>query len=129
MKLLIGESGSKQALQWFESRAGDRLIGPQLLPLEVASVLRRKLSRGEIPAALCARSLDMLDQLGIEYIWEKSLLQRSFALAVELGQPTIYDTVYLALAESEQCELWTVDTRFAVAASARYPFVRCLYPI
>jgi len=47
-------------------------------------------------------------------------------MADELGQSTIYDTLYLAVAQRNQCELWTADERFAAAASGRYPFVKLL---
>jgi predicted nucleic acid-binding protein len=128
LKLLTWEHGSDQALQWLESWAEERIIAPQFLPVEVASVLRRKMRRNEIPAGHCIESLGLLDRLAIKYVWDAGLLDRAFALAVELDQPTVYDTAYLALAERERCELWTADARFVAAASARYPFVRCLLP-
>ena len=47
-------------------------------------------------------------------------------MADELGQSTIYDTLYLAVAQRNQYELWTADERFAAAASGRYTFVKLL---
>ncbi len=129
LKLLTREHGSDEALQWLELWAEENIVAPQLLPLEVASVLRRKMWRGEVTAEHCLGSLGLLTRLAIRYTWDAGLLDRAFALAIELGQPTVYDTAYLALAEREHCDLWTADARFVAAAAGRYPFVRCLFPM
>ena len=71
-------------------------------------------------------ALDALESVDVRLVWDFELIQRAFHLADELGQSTIYDTLYLAVAEREHCDLWTADARFAAAASARFPFVRPL---
>ena len=54
------------------------------------------------------------------------LYQRSLELASQLGQGAIYDSLYLSLAESLDCELWTADARFHRAARERYRNLRLL---
>lgn len=124
VKWLVYEPGSEQAVTWLNSHAGDDLMAPVFLPMEVASVLRQKTCRAEMTAEEGLEALKLLERLQIRLVWDWSLLERALSLAAELDQPTAYDTVYLALAERNGGELWTADARFARAASRRYPRVR-----
>lgn len=126
LKCLTWEDGSDRALQWLKSWAEEQIIAPPFLCLEVASVLRQKMRRGEVSREDCIEALRLLDGLGITYVWDSELLDRAFAMAIDLDQPTVYDTAYLALAEREQCELWTADERFVATVSGRHSFVRGL---
>ena len=56
----------------------------------------------------------------------RHLIPRTLELASQLGQGAVYDSHYLALAESLDCELWTADERFQRAARERFPRVRLL---
>jgi predicted nucleic acid-binding protein len=49
---------------------------------------------------------------------------RGIQIADELGRPSTYDSLYVALAEREDCELWTADERYWNAARAQFPRVR-----
>lgn len=126
LKWLTYESDSDKAVAWLDAHADDEMIAPAFLPLEVASALRRKTRRDDITPDEGLEALQLLDRLRIRLTWDWALLERAFILAVELDQPTAYDTAYLALAERERCELWTADGRFTRIASSRYPFVRLL---
>ena len=50
------------------------------------------------------------------------LLLRAMAIAVSTGR-AVYDSVYLALAEAEGCELVTADDQFARGIRSVFPFV------
>ena len=100
------------------------MVAPSFFLAEVASVIRRKVGRQELTPEDGQEALDVLESVEVRLVWDFDLIQRAFHLAGELRQPTIYDTVYLAVAEREQCDLWTSDARFAEAAPTRYPFVR-----
>ncbi|MGE5572133.1 MAG: type II toxin-antitoxin system VapC family toxin [Bacteroidota bacterium] len=126
LKWLTYEAGSDEAIAWLGIHADDELIAPAHLPIEVASVLSQKARRGEITHEDGMEALRLLDSLDIRFTWDQELTERAFTLAIELDQPTVYDTAYLALAAREQCELLTADGRFARAASPRYQFVRSL---
>lgn len=126
IKWLAHEPGSEQALAWLKAHSGDDLVAPVLLPIEVASVLQQKIRRAEITPEEARRALKLLERLRICLVWDWSLLERALALAKELDQPTAYDTIYLALAEREGCELWTADARFARTAAGAYPRVRVI---
>ena len=43
-----------------------------------------------------------------------------------MRQPAVYDSIYLALAEALDGELWTADERFYRAASPQFSNVRWL---
>jgi len=124
LKWLAYEPGSDRAIAWLNAHAGEDIIAPTFLPVEVASVLRQKICRREMSAGEALHALKLLERLKIRLVWDWSLLERALSLAAELDQPTAYDTVYLALAEKEGAELWTADERFARAASEKYPRVR-----
>ncbi|MEW6228858.1 MAG: type II toxin-antitoxin system VapC family toxin [Bacillota bacterium] len=126
LKWLTYESDSDKAVAWLDAHAEDEIIAPAFLPVEVASALRQKTRRAEMDPEKGLEALQLLDKLKIRLMWDRALLERAFILAVELDQPTAYDTAYLALAERERCELWMADERFTRIASPRYPFVRLL---
>jgi predicted nucleic acid-binding protein len=68
----------------------------------------------------------MLDPLlNLVDIDEPSVLyDRALALASSLGQDTMHGSLYLALAELWDCELWTADHRFAKTSRQRSTNVR-----
>ena len=126
LKCLTYEPGTDAALGWLSAHADDDMVAPSFFLAEVASVLRRKVGQLEIGPEDGQEALLALKALDARLVWDFELVQSAFLLADELGQSTIYDTLYLAVAEREHCDLWTFDARFVAAASARYPFVRLL---
>jgi predicted nucleic acid-binding protein len=96
--------------------ADDTLHAPSLLPIEVASVLRSLLRQGSVDRPTAARALDELDQVGIEHYEPSPLLPRALELSDVL---TVYDAVYVALAEGLGATLVTCDGRLARAPSLR----------
>lgn len=126
LKLLVFESDSNRAVEWLNSHEAEELVAPAFLFAEVASVLQRRVRMGEVTTQERSDALDALESIQIRPIWDHALIRRAIALADEIGQPTVYDTVYLAVAEREQCILLTADQRFAKAASGTYSLVRLL---
>jgi predicted nucleic acid-binding protein len=126
LKLLVYESGTDRALEWLTSREGEELVAPSLLLAEVASVLQRRVQTGELTPTERADAMDALESLEVRVVWDFDLIRRAAALADELDQATVYDTIYLAVAEREQCALLTADHKFAKAAATKYPLVRLL---
>ena len=113
LKLLVYETDSERAVQWLNSHEG-------------ASVLQRRVRIGEVTAQERTDALDVLESMQIRSIWDYALIRQATALADEMGQPTVYDTIYLAVAERERCIFLTADQRFARAASGTYSSVRLL---
>mgnify|MGYP001105870546 CR=1 FL=1 len=94
--------------------AGERLVAPPLFAAEVTNVLRVYVRRGPLTPAEAADALDVLlaTVAGEE---RASIYPRALDLSNHYALPSAYDAVYLALAESLACEMWTADRKFAVA--------------
>jgi predicted nucleic acid-binding protein len=94
---------------------GERLAAPEIVDLEVASVLRR-LMRGEKDARRAQLALTDLAELPLVRATHQPLLARCWELRDNL---TIYDAAYVALAEALQATLITGDRRLASASGPR----------
>jgi predicted nucleic acid-binding protein len=96
---------------------GEALAAPELVDLEVASVLRRLVSSGAMPERRALLALDDLVAMPLERAPHAPLLRRGWELRANL---TSYDAAYVALAEVLGATLLTGDARLAAA-----PGVRC----
>lgn len=108
-----------------------RFVAPRLLDLECASVLWRKLRRGEITRDQADLMALALDSAPLGRVPEAGLWVRALSLAADRDHPP-YDCAYVALAERVGADgVVTADRRFARAfsgwgparASADRPFV------
>ena len=95
---------------------GERLSAPELLDLEVTSVLRRHVLRGAIGARRAALALDDLATLPLERAPHRPLISRCWQLRDNV---TIYDAAYVALAEALGVTLLTGDKRLANAGGPK----------
>ena len=95
VKCLLTEPDS--AIARHEAATAARLVAPDLVILEIASIAAKKVRRGDIAHDLGARALagarDMLDEL----VPSGPLAGEAFELSVAHGVST-YDGTYLALA-------------------------------
>jgi predicted nucleic acid-binding protein len=96
---------------------GERLAAPELIDLEVASVLRRQMRAKAIDARRANLALDDLAAMPLRRAPPRHLLSRCWELRENL---TIYDAAYVALAEALEADLLTGDAR-----SAKAPGIRC----
>jgi len=95
---------------------GEDLAAPELLDLEVASVLRGHLITGAIDARRASLALADLAAVPVQRAPHRPLLARSWELRENL---TIYDAAYVALAEALRADLLTGDRRLARAPGPR----------
>ena len=91
---------------------GEELAAPELVDLEVTSVLRKELAMGSLDARRAQLSLADLAELAIARASHLPLLARCWELRENM---TIYDAAYVALAEVLEVSLLTADTRMARA--------------
>jgi len=124
VRCLSYEPGTGAATGWLQCHGDEEMVAPWLLAAEVASVLRLKAGKNEMTVAESKEAMRLLGLLDIRFVFDLELVRRAYEVAEDLNQPSIYDALYVAVAEREKCDLWTADTRFANAASPRYPFVR-----
>ena len=95
---------------------GEDLVAPELLDLEVLSVLRGQKVAGELDARRAELALNDLSAMPIKRAPHLSLLRRCWELRDNL---TTYDASYVALAEALDVLLLTGDRRIARAAGPR----------
>jgi predicted nucleic acid-binding protein len=95
---------------------GERLSAPELVDLEVASVLRRQVQGGEVDIRRAALALADLASMPLRRAPHRPLLARCWELR---GNLTIYDASYVALAEALDVTLLTGDGRLARAPGPR----------
>ena len=90
-----------------ERLRGHGLVAPELIDLEVASVLRRQYSRGRLDDRRARQALNDLEAIPVRRASHRSLLSRCWELRDNL---TVYDAAYVALAEALHAkvrrELW-----------------------
>lgn len=86
------------------------VCAPHLLDVEAAQVLRRYAQRGELGEDLAATLVRELGELPITRYEHRALLARAFELRADA---TVYDAVYLALAEALDAPLLTADAALA----------------
>ena len=94
----------------------ERLHAPHLLDLEVARVLRRYVSRGELTESRGREALDVLSVFPLTRYSHEPLLSRIWSLRERL---TAYDAAYVALAEALGDTLLTRDRRLARTSGIR----------
>jgi predicted nucleic acid-binding protein len=121
------ESDRAKALYRETLHAGEPIVAPPLLPIEVTNILRQRmrasdgLTRDEARALLddfLAFPIDLHNPAGLH--------RRALLLADDYGLPAAYDAHYVALAEFAGCDLWTADARLLKNLSGRLPFVKAL---
>ena len=128
VKWLIREHDSNTASalanQW--SRDSVRVTAPYTLLGETSNTLHQRVRRDRLEVSAATALIRRLRSTGIEFHHAFAFYPRAIELARLLDQGAVYDSIYLALAESLDCELWTADERFQRAAHGRYPRVRLL---
>lgn len=124
VKWLLTESHTREAgalVQHWESEQV-QMAGLHLLPMEVANALHRHVMAGDITFLDANALMSRFLTFGVQLIHRSRLHLRALEIASELRQGAVYDSHYLALAESLGCEMWTADQRFhRVASDASYP--------
>lgn len=99
--------------------AGQSLAAPDLLRVEVMSVIRRHAAGGVLTARQADNAVDDLMDLPIAVYPSAVLLRRCWELRDNV---TAYDACYVALAEALGCSLATADNRLANAPGPRCAF-------
>ena len=98
---------------WAEEQlaAGD-LAAPHLMPVEAANILRRASLAGQISSDTASIAHDGLLGLKVALFAYAPFASRAWELRPNV---TIYDACYVALAESLECPLATLDRRLSQA--------------
>lgn len=96
----------------------ERLVAPCLIDVEVTSAWRRLFSLNQMDDRRAQLAINDLLALRMDRVPHRPLLGRSWELRENL---TIYDGVYVALAEMLEVTLLTLDRRMDAAPGIRCP--------
>lgn len=107
IKWYAAEPESEWALALLQD--GSEFVAPDILPLEIASVLLRKERRGDLRGGTAAAALLDLDQVGCDLVSHAPLLKRATALS-EKHRLGILDCLYLVVARDSGLPLVTCDS-------------------
>ena len=105
----------------FYARGAIKAIAPYLLIYEVTNGILTATRRKRLDSDRASEVIDNLIKLGVELRGVEPAKVLGLALQYNLSA---YDAAYLALAESEGCELWTGDRSFYQAVKAFLPRVK-----
>ncbi len=106
--------GMESALREAE-RGNTALLAPELIIAEAAQVILKKNKLGILTLEEMRELLDCVISLPIRLIKHKPIIQRSVELALE-HKLTVYDALFLALAEGNNSRLITADRLLQRAA-------------
>jgi predicted nucleic acid-binding protein len=98
---------------------GERLVAPQHMPVEVALVLRRSSLSGEISSDAASLGHHDLLELRVVLFGYRGFGTRVWELRNNVSP---YDAWYVAVAESLDVPLLTLDRRMATATGPRCEF-------
>ena len=125
LKWFLSEEHTPLALALWDhwQQTSDPLMAPPIFRSKVTNVLHRSVRRQLLSPPDAADVLDTLMSL-VPIHEPPGLYTRAMTIAVSLGLGSTYDSIYLALAEAENCEMWTADRKFVRAAQQRFSQVR-----
>ena len=102
-----------------------RMAVPDSFFVECVSVVYHKLQQGLVNPEEARIGLRILHQTPVRVVAVRDLGDRVLAWASGLSI-SAWDAAYLAVAEQEQCELWTADRELAHRARQQVEWVRLL---
>jgi predicted nucleic acid-binding protein len=117
VKWVVQETGSDLA----RSLSNASLEAPDLLLVECANILWKKVRIGDLTRRDAKRCLDILLRAPVNVITGSELLPQAMDLSCELEHP-VYDCLYLAVALRREIPLITADERLARTARKHRKF-------
>jgi predicted nucleic acid-binding protein len=118
VKWIIAEERADAADALLSAR--ETRSAPDLLLVEVANVLRTKLSKGQVSPLQARTGLRFVATAVSSLVPDRELVGRALDIAAELDHP-VYDCMYIACAERENTKVVTADARFQRrTAQSRY---------
>ncbi len=137
VKLVLAENDSDRAERLYLDCLADQypLAGPVHLLSEATNAIHQRWRSSDPAKRLTEREADIvvssLLQYKIELLSPPGLYRRAAAFARAHGLFTIYDSLYVVLAEMLGAELWTADRRLLRQIAGVAPWARWLgdYPV
>lgn len=123
-KTVVAERDSSKAIQILEDFAllQHELIAPDVFPYELAHALTRAERQQRIVPGEALIHWATIMSSPPHLIHDHTLIGRGIEIASRF-QIGVYDCVYVALAEREDCELVTADAKLVLALGKQFPFI------
>jgi predicted nucleic acid-binding protein len=102
--------------------AGVELAAPDLWAYEVTAIVHKCVRQGRLAPADGVETLKRMLSLPIRLVRSDALHARALEVAGRLQLPAAYDAHYLAVAQSEGAEFWTLDERLYNAIKRDAPW-------
>ena len=123
-KTVVAERDSSKAIQLLEDFAllQNELIAPDVFPYELAHALTRAERQQRIVPGEASILWATIMGSPPHLLHDHALIGRGIEIAsyFRIG---VYDCVYVALAERENCELVTADAKLVLALGKQFPFI------
>ena len=133
LKLVLSEEFSEHARALVEAALNERrpLFGPPLLFAEVTNALHQRVRRRDLTETEAETALEQFLRLPIRQIHPERLYQQALAFARTHRIRSIYDSLYVVLAQMLGTELWTADRTLLNTLGQAAPWVRWIgdYPL
>ena len=110
--------------EWLST--GVEICVPPLWESELDGILRYHVWAGHISQADADIAEVALDNVPVTVKQISGVRQLARQIARQANQRRVYDSVYAALADIEECALWTADYAFYQAVHNFLPFVKYL---
>lgn len=109
--LRIQQDDNADALRraWYEN--GVELTGPPMFHAEVTSVLRGEVFFKRMLTEEGEEVFSIYQEIPIRIVDAPDVYRKAWQLAKEFNLPVCYDMQYLAVAELEDCDFWTLDRK------------------
>jgi predicted nucleic acid-binding protein len=95
--------------QWAENAV--KLVAPPMFHSEVTSGIRKRVYFKRILPEEGERLFAVYSEIPVKIIDSWDVYQKAWELAKEFDLPVCYDMQYMAVAELEDCEFWTLDRK------------------
>jgi predicted nucleic acid-binding protein len=124
LKWVLPEADSVKAIRLRDEYKNGihELLAPDIFTPEIANALASAERQGRIKTGESAIFLHDVLRAAPSLHPTPPLLLRAMALAIATRR-AVYDCIYLALAETENCELVTADNQFVRGLQTAYPFI------
>lgn len=126
LKWITPEEDSSLAFKLYRhwKKQKEILVAPVLLEYEVGSVLCKKVRMGLLASHRLIQSIAFYRRLAIQLLHESDLIEKGLSLAQSFEESSVYDCVYLALAQIKAIDFYTCDKRFFEKVQSIFPQVR-----
>src|ERR1043166_5737378 len=84
--------------------SGITLIAPPIFPVELDSIIRKRVHNGTLSAEQGQQAFAILDAIPVEILTPDKLRLRARAIAEQFNQRFVYDAYFAALADLRECE-------------------------